>query len=279
MELTRRQCLKAAAVGGASFIFAPLNFDFGTDIISNFEVFRHPHAAPVQIQTASQTVTTFTLGEGGGIFLDRGRQLIKKVYAQDVVCVGGAVSSKYNAPLYHDYFYEHEKKAYKALKSMGSRYVPDQISFNDEERSITMSCHGNDLLMNFERGWVAEEHHLEQIAEMANEYRQAGFFKRNICASNLIYDQANDRLRAIDFKFVVPRTNEALAQEIQHHHLLLRKINPNLPQQLQATFVDFSETYVQAYSEISHKLYTENKVNEHDHELRLQLLKQIQAAV
>lgn len=280
MYITRRQCLKAAAVSGTTFLFAPLNFNFGSDAISNFEIFQHPQALPLKIQTATETITTTTLGEGGGIFIDHVQKLIKKVYAQDVLCVGGTVSTKYNAPVYHEYFYEHEKKAYLKLQEMGSRYIPRQLSFDDEERSITMSYHGGDLFMNrLQNGWTPSDRHIEQIVEMAHEYRQAGFFKRNICASNLIYDRTYDCLRAIDFKFVVPRTQEALAQEIQHHHLLLRKINLDLPQKLQVTFTDFSAADVQAYSSVGHELYAGNNINEHDHDLRLQLLKKIQAAV
>lgn len=280
MDVSRRQCLKAAVVGGATVLFAPLKFDFGLDAMSNFEVFQHPYALPLKIQTSTETITTSSIGDVGGVFIDRTRNLIKKVYALNMPSVGGVIAPKYNAPLYHNYFYENEKKAYSQLRAMGSRYIPEQISFNDEERSITMAYHGRDLLTNrFQDGWQPEDRHIEQIIEMSHEYRLAGFFKRNVCASNLIYDFAEDRLRAIDFKFIVPRTSDVVAQEIQHHHLLLHKIHADLPQQMEATFADFSLSHVRAYSDMSRQLYAQYTRDENNHELRLQLLKKIQAAV
>lgn len=280
MDANRRQYLKAAAIGGLSYFFSPLNLNFGFDEASAFEIFRHPHAHPLELNNLSQPLSTTTLGESGGIFVDCSRRLVKKVYAQDIPCVGGAISKKYNAALYHDFFYQKEKQSYLTLMNMGSRYIPSRITFNDDERSITMSHHGVDLLINeFQKQWQPKEKHIEQIVEMAEEYRQAGFFKRNICASNLIYDRAQDRLLAIDFKFAVPRKADVVAQEVQHHYMLLRKINPTLPERMQTTFADFSAEHVAAYAKVSDQIYSTNSISEHDTDLRLKLLKQIQAAV
>ena len=281
MDLHRRSYIKAAALGSASLFLSPLNLGDFWNKIEFFSVFRHPCADPVKADLASQAVATAmsTLGEGGAVFIEPYRRTIKKVYAENVRCVGGALP-RYNDNYYLSYFYNAEKKAYTKLRNAGSRYIPRDLVFKDKEQTITMAYHGSDLLINrYKNQWRPSERHLQQIAEMAEEYRQVGLFKRNISASNLILDKSQDRLIAIDFKYAVPRSFDVLAQEIQHQHLLLPRISKDLPLRLLSSFADFQHKQVVAYTEASEKLYANGDVDLNNHEERLRFLKIISAAV
>ncbi len=281
MDFCRRSYLKTAAMGCASLLLSPMNFGDLWSRVEFYSIFRHPCADPVPADLANQTVATAmsTLGEGGAIFLEPYRQTIKKVYAENVLCVGGALP-RYNDNFYLNYFYNAEKAAYTKLRAAGSRYIPRDLVFNDKEQTITMAYHGSDLLINrYRNQWHPSERHLQQIIEMAEEYREIGLFKRNISASNLIWDSSQDRLIAVDFKYAVPRTVDILPQEIQHQHLLLPNIAKDLPRQFLSTFSDFSQEQVRAYTEVSERLYADGKSDPNNHEQRLNFLKIISAAV
>lgn len=281
MDLQRRQYLKAAAFGAASFILgAPiLGRPFPFRDADQFKLFRHPLAKPYKWDLQTGEVLVSTLGEGGSILMHPVKRVVKKIYAQDAICVGGT-KPFYNYPHSHWFFYESEKEVYTKLIASGSRYIPRDIAFNDEEQSITMPYLGEDLFTLLRRGqWQPREHHLQQIVDMANEYRSVGIFKRNICPSNLFLDSKSDRLIAIDFKYSVSRVSQHLPQEIQHHHFLLKSLDSGLPAQLATTFSDFSADLVNRYSQKSAEIYSTNFPPVSDHETRLRFLNMIKSAV
>lgn len=298
MNQDRRKYLKLAALSGLSYFLEPFDF-IGKKILRDpvavspaliaqpeviekefIQLFTHPHAMPLAVDAASSTVLLSTLGEGGALYLNASSGTIKKVYNMDALCVGGA-QPKYNDYYSHNYFYETEKETYLKLKERGSKYIPRDIFFNDDEQSITMSKQGDDLLINLVRSdWKLKEKHIAQIVEMAHEYREIGIFKRNICGSNLIVDRENDRLVAVDFKYVKPRTADYLPQEIQHQYMSLRKVDSSLPKRLESTFSDFPTERIRQYAQACRQIYfLNNPPDENDHEQRRLILERIKSSV
>lgn len=281
MNKTRRKYLKMALFGSASFFIpfeAKISFKEALSDFGFTKLFKHPKALPIQMDPYSSKVLVSTMGEGGALLLNPSRGLIKKVYAMDVACVGGS-KPKYNDLYSHNFFYQTEKNTFLKLQSIGSKYIPQDLVFNDREQSISMKYQGNDLLIEMAEGWKPTAAHLEQIIEMAEEYKRIGVFKRNICASNIILDKSQDRLLAIDFKYTVARTEKYLPQEIQHQQMLLKSIDSELPAKLTSTFSDFSSGKVDKYFTVAEQLYSYSKVSVNDEENRLKILEIIRSAV
>ena len=142
--------------------------------------------------------------------------MFAKSYDINGTCVGGSAPlPMYRTEAAMKLFYATEKEAYLRLRSIGSRFIPDQVRFDDEARTVYTSCDGSDLSMCHKKGIELPEDWEAQVLAMVKEYQQVGLFKSNISFSNLIYDSNSETLKAIGFSVAKPRQGWAYKTEVE----------------------------------------------------------------
>lgn len=183
------------------------------------------------------------------IRIDEAKGTIVKRYCKNGInCMGESI-------VMHDESlerrYRAEKSAYLRLADVGSKFLPENLIFNDEERSISMKYYGKDLLTRVHLfGEEIPASIRAQVVPMFEEYRQAGFFKVNFALSNLLVDEANARLVGIGFSEHVNRNSKNLIWEV---HLLGSVCShfPDLAANLQHVYSDFSPDLVRSLTEVA----------------------------
>ena len=241
-NLTRRQLVTngLALIGGAAALTYPssiLRLDFlsegETQLDPGFVPFRHP------------------LADGGGfrggeasIALDLRNGRVRKQYSVDGVTASGHLPT-HNWEEASTELYRTEKSAFQKLNALGSRHTAQLIGFNDQERTLTLPYLGPDLCVRMvQEDWSPSQDQLMQIAELYEEYRNAGLLNRNLSRPNLYWSQG--RIVSADLKWVGERNLSNFAWEVQQIHLHLAQIDKSLPCLVRETFSDYPSEIVDA---------------------------------
>lgn len=205
----------------------------GTD--KEFEVFLHPFAR--------EDGTGFRGGEAS-IAINLQKQLVRKRFALNAITSSGH-PPRHTSEEDLSRYYHREKACLQKLNQLGSEHAPRLVAFDDATQTLTLPYLGPDLCVRMIRdGWRPSNHHLQQIAQMYDEFRQAGFLYRNASRPNFYWNPETDKMIASDFRSAKARVLSDFVFEVHQIHLYLPTIHPRLPGMLRETFSDFPEKVV-----------------------------------
>lgn len=248
MDLRRRDfLLKIPAVSALAAVSTNGAFvDFLKGLYHNsskgWATLQHPMAQPkVWSLTNGQTYRGSTMGIAATLKKSFDGAMIAKTYDINGICVGGSLPlPTYRTEAAMKLFYGTEKEAYSRLLSIGSRFIPDVVRFDDDTRTVYTSHEGMDLSLCFERGIELPEDWESQVVAMVKEYKDAGLFKSNISFSNLVYRPGSDTIKAIGFSVAKPRQGWAYKTEVERVFQAFSHHGVEYAEQLVLTNTDFS---------------------------------------
>lgn len=248
MDLHRRDFLvKIPAVGALAAVSSNGAFvDFLKGLYKNssrgWATFQHPLAQPkVWSLVNNQTFHGSTMGIVATVKKALDQSMVAKCYDINGTCIGGASPlPTYRTEAAMKLFYETEKEAYSRLRSIGSRFIPKQVRFDDETRTVYTSFEGDDLSLCLEKGVVLPENWESQVIAMVEEYQKVGLFKSNISFSNLVYNPENESIKAIGFSVAKPRQGWAFKTEVERIFQAFSHHSVDYAEQLVRANTDFS---------------------------------------
>lgn len=145
--------------------------------------------------------------------------------------------------------YLNEKNAYQKLIELDAAFLPEQLVFNDDAKSISMRYYGPDLLqLQVKKQWLplSQEALNKQILEILEVYRQANIFKRNFWQMNIVFDYNRGRIIPIGYSNATERRPDLLVSEVMGYFKLgAREMRVALAG-TQRAFSDFPSERVEA---------------------------------
>ena len=175
-----------------------------------------------------------TVGTLLSIYISNDKKTLKRVYDINGTTVSGK-KPVINSVLEMQKLFANELHWLSILKN--SKYVPTLIDYNESEMSIVQEFVNNDLYTILANKEKMPKDIVQQLVEMYGEYQKKGLFKGNGDPRNLAIK--NNQLIAFDFKWAKQRSEKGVFYEWISMCHFLKRIHPNLLQELKATFNDF----------------------------------------